>query len=316
MSMNKILILGVTGGYGNAIAKELRSRDIPFRAMVRDVEKSREKFSTHDNIEFITGNAENLNDVKKAAQGCEVIVHGVNYPYDKWVPHMERVTENVVSAAKKSGAMILFPGNIYGLGCQTQGLLSDDVENRPCSKKGDLRVKLEDMLAQASKNDVNVIIVRAGDFFGPTIRNGFVDPVFGNAASNKAISSLGNLDIPHQWAYLPDLARLSVDLLQIRGKLSAFEVINFSGYVVDSQRHFFRSIAAAAGHPDLEIKTTPWFILRIIGLFVGVVRELMELRYLYENSIILGDAKQKKLRPDFKATPIETAIAETIASYR
>ncbi|HUU12073.1 MAG TPA: hypothetical protein VM182_00010 [Terriglobia bacterium] len=163
---------------------------------------------------------------------------------------------------------------------------------------------------------VRVIILRAGDYFGPTVRNGLVDPIFGNAAHGETLRTIGKMDIPHQWAFVPDLAKAAINLLALGDQLQPFDVVNFAGYVAPRQDEFFRMVARVAGHPDLAVRPTPWWILRIVGLFHGVVRELMELRYLFDTSIILRGSRLRHLLPQFADTPIEEAVRLTVESYR
>jgi nucleoside-diphosphate-sugar epimerase len=176
---------------------------------------------------------------------------------------------------------------------------------------------LEELLANAAhRGRARVLIVRAGDYFGPTTRNGLVDPIFGNAAQNKSMRMLGDLGIPHQWAFVPDFARLAADLLAIPDKLRPFEIVHFKGDIVDPGREICRLAAAAAGAPDLAVRRTPWWLLRVAGLFNGVARELMEMRYLFDTSIIIEDPRRRELLPDFRPTPLPEAVATTVASYR
>jgi hypothetical protein len=126
---------------------------------------------------------------------------------------------------------------------------------------------------------------------------------------------LGDLDIPHQWAFVPDFARLAADLLAMPEKLERFEVVHFKGDILEPGREICRLAAAAAGVPDLAIRGAPWWLLRLAGLFNGVVRELMEMRYLFDTSIIIDDPRRRELLPDFRVTPLERAVAETVASY-
>jgi nucleoside-diphosphate-sugar epimerase len=231
---------------------------------------------------------------------------------------MVSASAHVVSAAQKMGAQILFPGNVYGLGEQTGHPLPERAENAPTTRKGELRVRLEHALATSVREGVaRVIIVRGGDFFGPTVRNGLVDPIFGNAVRGRPIVAIGNPGIPHQWVYLPDLARVSIDLLEIAGKLDSFEVVHFAGYVPRTYGDFLRYVADEAGHPGLRIEFNPfwWRWRSVVGLFVPVLRELAELAYLFEDSVILDDPRRRELLPVFQPTPIDMAVRKTLDSY-
>ncbi|MEJ2008000.1 MAG: NAD-dependent epimerase/dehydratase family protein [Acidobacteriota bacterium] len=312
-----ILILGGTGSFGQAMVQELLRRGQPVRCLVRDLSKASALLGDDSNLELVEGDVQDLNAVVKAATGCHAIVHGINYPYPKWVPNMARATAHVIAAARAANATILFPGNVYGLGPQCDAPLAEDAPNRPSGHKGTLRVTLEDSLLHAVEEDsLRVIVLRAGDYFGPTVRNGLVDPVFENAAAGKPIRALGNLEAAHQWAFVPDLARAALALLAIKEGLAAYEVFNFGGYVASPEREFLEQIAQQAGHAGLAIRVLPWSALKLAAMFDATVRELMELRYLFDQSVILDGSKLKRTLPDFKETPIAEAIRVTLESYR
>jgi hypothetical protein len=57
-------------------------------------------------------------------------------------------------------------------------------------------------------------------------------------------------------------------------------------------------------------------MVRLMGLYNPVARELLELRYLWDRSLVLSDEKVRRLLPGFVQTPIEDAIKTTLASYR
>jgi len=143
-----------------------------------------------------------------------------------------------------------------------------------------------------------------------------VDRLFGNAARGKKMQGFGKLDIPHEWVYLPDLAAAAVALLEQSEKLSPFEIVHFAGHVAASQRVFLENVALIAGHPRLSVQILPWWLLSIYGLFDGVVREMMEMRYLFDKSVILDGAKMTRLCPDIQPTPLDEAIRATLQSYK
>ena len=254
-----ILILGATGSFGAGVAQELLRRDRPVRCLVRNAGKARSLLGESQALELTVGDVQDPATLERAAKGCEAIVHGINYPYPQWIPHMERATVNVIETARRAGIAILFPGNVYNLGPQSAGPLREDAADRPNTKKGALRAELEEMLRRATDDgSVRVIVLRAGDYFGPTVRNGLVDPIFGNAARGKTLRTIGKMDIPHQWAFVPDLAKAALDLLALGDQLQPFEVVNFAGNVAPRQDEFFRMVARVAGHLDSAVRPTPW----------------------------------------------------------
>jgi len=311
------LILGGTGGFGRAMVREMLHRGQPARCLVRNLDRAATLLGEDPGLELIQGDAQDQKTVVKAAEGCRAIIHAINYPYPKWVPNMARAIAHVIAAARVSNATILFPGNVYGLGPQCSAPLAEDAPNHPAGHKGELRVTLEDSLLHATEEgSVRVIVLRAGDYFGPTVRNGLVDPIFANAVAGKAIRTFGNLEAAHQWAYVPDLACAALELLEMEASLRAFEVFHFAGYVATPEQDFLEQVAGQAGHSGLAIRVIPWSALKLAAMFDATVRELMELRYLFDQSVILEGSKLRKTLPDFKETPIAEAIRVTLESYQ
>lgn len=312
-----VLVMGATGGFGAAMVRELVRRGRRVRAQGRTIARLEGTLGGIEGIELAPGDALQDDPVMAAAEGCGVIVHAVNLPYSRWVPDMEYITSTVLRAARANRALVLFPGNVYGFGHQTRKALAEDARMSPDTRKGAFRIHLEHLIQSATTDgDVRAIVLRAGDFFGPTVRNGLVDRILGRATAGKPIEALGRLDVPHQWAYVPDLARLAADLIDLADRLAPFEVVHFAGHVVERQRAFLELVAREAGHPDLPLRTVPWWLLRLMGLYDPQLRELMELRYLFDDAVIIDDPRRRELLPDFAPTPLGTAVRETLESYR
>ena len=315
MPPRPVLILGATGAFGGAVALALIERGDAIRVFSRDTDKARRRLG--DAADIVEGDVQDRDALARAAVGCRAIVHGVNYPFHRWVPHMARATANVIDAARRAGATILFPGNVFGLGRQTDGPLDETAPNRPSSRKGSVRVQMEQALRRAaSASGPRVIVLRAGDFFGPTVRNRAVDLIFRNAAKGRPMRILGRADIPHQWAYAPDAARLGLALLDLDHGLAPFEVVHFKGHVAWPMADFVGQVARRAGHSDLRLKTTPWPLLYLAGALNPALMELLEIRYLWKESVIIDDARRRQVLPDFRPTPIDAAIDATLESYR
>jgi nucleoside-diphosphate-sugar epimerase len=315
------LVLGASGGFGGALADELIARGRPVRLFARSPARLPGRLAKAKGVELITGDVQDAAALVKAAAGSGLVVHGVNYPYDKWVPYLQTATQNIVAATRAAGATLLFAGNVYSLGESSASPLDESAPASATTRKGRFRARLEDLLreatvASAERPAIRVLTVRAGDYFGPTSRNGLVDRIYGTAARGKPITTFGRLDIMHERIFLPDLARAALDLLALGPALAPYELVHVTPGERIAQRDYFALVGRVAGHPGLKTSILPWPIVALMGLFNPVVRELLELRYLYDTTLLLDGAKLKRLLPAFSFTPPDEAIRLTLASYR
>ena len=101
-SANTALILGATGGIGGEVARQPRDSGWTIRALKRSAS---EAISERDGITWIRGDAMNAEDVRKAAEGCSVIVHAINPPgYRRWSELVLPMIDNTIAAAGAVGA--------------------------------------------------------------------------------------------------------------------------------------------------------------------------------------------------------------------
>ena len=134
-----------------------------------------------------------------------------------------------------------------------------------------------------------------------------MDRLFGDAARGKPMEALGQLDVPHQWTFIPDLCRAAADILERRAALEPFEIIHFAGHIGIPARSLLDAIAAGVGRRDLPVRRLPWWAIRLIGLWEANARELLELRYLWDESIILDGTRLHRLLPDYRDTPLRAS---------
>ncbi|GAA4395722.1 NAD(P)H-binding protein [Nibrella viscosa] len=307
------LVLGATGSIGYAVTQNLLTRGLPVTILVRNRAKADALFSGAPTLTILEGDVQDADTLKQVAAGKQCIVHGINYPYDEWLSQMEPATRNVVEAASQNQATIVFPGNVYTYG-NCKDPIREDSRPAPNTRKGALRVALEDLLEKAAQaGKCRVLTVRLPDFWGPNVLNAGVKPVFEGALQGKALPWLLNADIPHQFVYTPDAAEIMVRLM-LRGSRQPYEVWNYGGEVVPSVRWLFGRIAAITGQ-SLKIKVYPKWLFSVLGLFVPMMRELKEMFYLYENSVVLDDAKVRAEFPDVNETSLDIAITDTLTWF-
>jgi len=304
------LVLGATGGIGGHVARRLRSGGWTVRALARDPGK----VGGQDGLDWLRGDAMAASDVAQAAQGASLIVHAVNPPsYRNWGTLVLPMLDNTIAAARANGARILLPGTVYNYGPDAFPLLDEASPQNPQTRKGAIRAEMERRLrAAADRGEARVLILRAGDFFGPQAGNswfsqGLVKP----GRPLRAIQYPGKAGVGHQWAYLPDVAETMVRLAE-RETLDAFATFHMGGHWDGDGTRFVEAIRRAAGNPRLPVRRIPWFLMAMAAPFVPLCRELMEMRYLWETPVQLNNARLTAELGAEPHTPLDAAVHATL----
>jgi len=304
------LVLGATGGIGGEVAARLSAAGWQVRALNRNPER----VAKDGCFTWIKGDALDAGDVASAAQDVSLIVHAVNPPgYRDWEKLVLPMLDNTIAAAKANGARILLPGTVYNYGPDAFPDITEDAPQNARTRKGRIRVEMEQRLRQAAEGGaLKVLIVRAGDFFGPKAANnwfsqGLVKP----GARPKAISYPGKRGVGHQWAYLPDVAETMIRLVEEHG-LEDFATFHMEGQWDADGTRMTDAIRRALGTPAVPVKAMPWWLMRLASPFVPLLRELSEMKYLWERPVRLVNAKVEAAIGPEPRTPLDEAVAKTL----
>jgi nucleoside-diphosphate-sugar epimerase len=310
--MRTALIVGITGGFGQATAQALAGRGWKIRALARS---PRTQDPAYEGVEWVQGDALEAEAVRAAAKGVDVVVHGANPPgYVRWRELALPMLENSIAAARGAGARLVFPGNVYNFGPETFPVIREEDPQRPQTEKGIIRVEMEQMLRRASEEGTGVLIIRAGDFFGPHapgswLTGGMIRP----GRPVRSVTYPGAHSVGHSWAYLPDLGETVARLLEREHELQEFEVFHFRGHHFARGVNFAREVARAAGDPEMRIWSMPWGLLRLVTPFVPLIRELVKMRYLWQHDVALDNRKLVTFLGSEPHTPLDVALGETLA---
>ncbi|MFL4291062.1 NAD(P)H-binding protein [Enterobacter asburiae] len=316
-STNKVLILGATGGIGGEIARKLIRDECDVRALRRSVPGNDDHSKS---ITWISGDAQNAEQVQAAASECSVIVHAVNPPgYRNWEQLVLPMLHNTISAAERNGALIVLPGTIYNYGPDAFPLLREDSLQNPVTRKGAIRVQMEKELAAYARRGGKVLILRAGDFFGPHAGNnwfsqGLVQP----GHPPKVIKNPGKIGAGHQWAYLPDVAETLAALLARRDELEPFASFHMRGHWDPDGTAMTAAIKHVAERAGIKakVKPFPWWLISAMSPFNATLHEMREMRYLWEQTIEMDNSKLIAFLGHEPQTPLIEAVHSTLAGLR
>jgi nucleoside-diphosphate-sugar epimerase len=167
-SSGKVLILGASGGIGGEVARRLVADNWQVRALKRGAQIR----DPADGMQWIAGDALDAGQVAAAAAGCDVIVHAVNPPgYRHWRQQVLPMLRNTLQAAERQRALVVLPGTVYNYGPDAFPLIAEAAAQQPVTRKGAIRVEMEQALEDYVQRGGRALIVRAGDFFGPRAGN-------------------------------------------------------------------------------------------------------------------------------------------------
>src|SRR5262249_39763920 len=144
-------------------------------------------------------------------------------------------------------------------------------------------VEMEKRLRAPTLSGVRVIIVRAGDFFGPgTSGNSWLSA--GMITPGKPVTIIRNPSrrgVGHQLAYLPDVGETMVQLVERGERLAPFAVYHMEGFWDADGSSMAEAIRQAAGG-EARIGGFPWWIVPLAAPFMRVMHEMKEMRYLWK----------------------------------
>jgi nucleoside-diphosphate-sugar epimerase len=308
------LVLGATGGIGGEVARQLQAAGWAVRGLSRSADPTG---TQKDGITWLRGDALNIAEVRATAAGCAVIVHAVNPPgYKRWSEVVLPMLDNTIAVAKELQATVVLPGTVYNYGLNAFPALTESSPQNPETKKGAIRVEMERRLEKFAEQGGRVIIVRAGDFFGPQAGNNwFAQGLVKPQLTVKSISNPGKPGVGHQWAYIPDVARNMVTLVEVRTQLPAFATYQMAGHWDHDGTQMTQAIQrVVVGHGGQSPKAAsfPWWLMPVVALFNESVKEMLEMRYLWQTPVRMDNAKLKALLGREHVTPLDTAVETTL----
>jgi nucleoside-diphosphate-sugar epimerase len=309
-----VLILGANGRLGQVLGRAFAAQGWRVRGQVRRDPAP----GASAEIEWLGVSLDDPAALAAAAGQADVVVHAVNPPYPRWRVESLPLARCAIETAKRLGALLMFPGNVYNFGAGMPELLTEDTPQQPTARKGRIRLEAEQALRAAAQAGLRVAIVRAGDFFGGPGRGSWFDLVVVKSLPSGRVVYPGRTDRVHAWAYLRDLARAFLAVAERRARLAPFEVLHFPGHTLTGNQ-LIAAIAASARRlkilsPDAQVAVgnLPWPIMRVGGLLLPMWRELAEMRYLWDVPHRLSGDRLTALAGPLSNTPLDQAMDETL----
>ncbi len=299
-------ILGANGAIATQLSKHLPD----FTSQLRQVSRHPKRINASD--ELVSADLLNYEQTEKAVAGSEIVylLAGLKYDIKVWQRDWPVLMRNVIDACKKHRAKLVFFDNVYSYGL-VKGPMLEETPFNPSSRKGEVRAKIATMLLDEIKaKNLDGMIVRGADFYGPNVLLSLTHSMVTEKVKGKSTSQwFGNPKLIHTFTYTPDAGK-SVALLgntpsafnQTWHALTSKEKITGEEYV---------RIACELAHRPYKIQPLSKTMLRLIALFVPVLREFPEMMYQYDNDYLFDSTKIEKAF-SMNATSYMAGIAETL----
>jgi len=302
-------ILGAGGPIGNELAKILSGRKQPFRLVSR-------KPTPFNGAEILAADVADREQCIRAVAGSRLVylVVGLKYDLRVWQELWPKIMANAIEACKRAQANLIFFDNVYMYG-KVNGSMTEQTPYAPCSKKGEIRARIASTLMNEAKaGNLNAIIARSADFYGPKTPNGVPNLlVLEPLAKGSKASWLVNDSVPHSLTFIPDAAR---GLALLAGRESAWSQVWHLPTAPDPPTgKEFVAIAAKELGVAAKYSVLSRPMLRVAGWFNPLVRESYEMLY-QSDSPYLFDSTKFAREFGFPGTPYPEGIRLATDSYR
>lgn len=299
------------GPTGEATADRLRARGQAIRVAQR-----KRPANLPAGVEFVACDVLDATQVLRAMTGAEQVVITVGFEYDGavWRKVWPKAMANFLAAAEATRARVVHIDNMYMYGPQNASI-HEDMPLTGYGRKPAVRAAITRMWQEAARaGRVRWAALRAPDFYGPGVnRSHMGDTGLVPVAQGKSATMIMKPDLPHAFAYVPDIGRAAVTLLD-----APDDAFNQAWHVpcapTRTPRQLLQLGADAIG-AKLKLMVMPQVALVALGAFIPFMRELAEMRFTWTRPYHV-DATKFARRFWADATPFEVGIPLTVRAFR
>lgn len=300
-------ILGSGGIIGNELAKVLPTYTQKIRLV------SRHPKAINPTDELFVADLSDAQQVMDAVAGSEIAYLTVGLPYNLkiWEATWPKIMRNVLNACIKHNCKLVFFDNIYMYDANFLNGMNEDTPINPPSRKGKVRETIANMLLDAvSKGEITALIARSADFYGPgNVNSILTQTVFKNFASGKKANWMGKPECKHSFTFTPDAAMGTAILgnaPDAYGKVWHLPTAPNP----PTGKQWIEAIAKEMNVAP-NYSRIPEFMVRVLGLFIPIMREFVEMAYQNNRDYVFDSSRFEK-QFNFKPTPYMDGIGQTL----
>ncbi|HYS64458.1 MAG TPA: NAD-dependent epimerase/dehydratase family protein [Paraburkholderia sp.] len=313
-AVGKVGLFGAAGAAGQSIAAALSAAGRDYRVVGRSRQPLEAAFGHDPHAEIVTWNPDDPASISAAAAGLQTVVYLVGVPYDQFAAHpplMEKTLAGVMAAGVERFILI---GTVYSYGRARGNPITENHPREPHTFKGKMRLAQENLvLAAHGRDGLSTLVLRLPDFYGPGVERSLLNGAFEGAAQGKRAQMIGPVDVPHEFIYLPDVGPVVEKLTRTPEAYGRWWHLAGAGTI--TQREVARQAYALAGR-EPKLMVAGKTLLRVLGLFNPLMRELVEMNYLLTDPVVLDDSALTKLIGPIAKTSYEEGIRHAFDAAR
>jgi nucleoside-diphosphate-sugar epimerase len=303
-------ILGSGGIIGIELARALKK----YTNEIRLVSRNPQKVNPTD--EILSADLLKIDELRKAVAGSSVVYVTVGFPYSAktWKEIWPEFIRNVITVCKEHQAKLVFFDNIYMYDSNSLNGMTEETKINPSSKKGMVRAEVADMImSEVKQGKLTALIARSADFYGPGIKKNcmLTETVFNPLSLGKKANLLGSGKFKHSFTYTPDAGKATAILGNTEDAYNQVWHLPTAANPYTG-KEWVEAIAGEMGVKP-KFQTAPKFLVRILGLFVPIMAEIVEMMYQYDRDYVF-DSHKFEQRFNFRPTSYRDGIREIIKS--
>jgi nucleoside-diphosphate-sugar epimerase len=303
--MSEHVIVGA-GAVGSATALLLAERGEHVRVISR-----RGTGPEHPAIELVAADATDAERLTALATGAAALYNCASPQYHQWFTDWPPLAAALLTAAERSGAVLVSMSNLYGYG-PVDGPITQKTPLAATHPKLALRAQMwQDALAAHEAGRIRTTEVRASDYIEA---NSLLSSAIGKPllAGSRGYSPWP-LDVPHSWTSIADCARsLAAVAVDARAYGQAWLVPTNPALTV---RQLATRFTEVNGAPKAKLMPIPYPVLWTTGLFMPMIKELRTTRYQFTRPFVL-DSSATTEAFGLEPTPMDAALSDAATRLR
>ena len=312
--MKRIALFGADGAIGRSIAAALSAAGQPYRVVGRDAAKLRRTFGADPLAEIVTWHPDSPASVQAAAAGVDTLVYLVGVPYWQFELHPRLMRQTLDGAVAAGVKRLILIGTVYSYGRVEANPVREDQPRQPHTFKGRMRLEQEAILMEAHRaGRIEATVLRLPNFYGPGVEASLLHGAAVAAVRGGTADMIGPIDTPNEFVFVPDVGPV---VAKLAATPAAFgKIWHLAGAGVISQQDMALEMARQAG-VKLKRRVVGKTMLRLLGLFSPMMREMVEMHYLQSAPLIMDDGALQRLIGPLRKTPYVEGIRQTLAAVR